>query len=399
MGALYRLSASSLRNPQPGKHCDGGGLWLIVRPDGGAQWTLRYTIHGRRREMGLGRLVDVSLKEARIEADRWRAVVRLDLDPLKEREKAKREAAKVRPTLRTIAHDAFESRKASLKGDGKAGRWFSPIELHILPRIGAVPIEDIDQRDIRDTLAPIWHEKGETARKAANRLSIVMRHAAALGLSVDIQAVDKARALLGVTRQKTKHIPAMPWVEVPAFWPVLSEGGMVEQALKFLILTMCRTSEVRGAKWSEIEGDIWFVPKERMKPNSKKRIKEGDVHRVPLTAAALQVLETLKPLERDGFIFPSVRRGHLSDMAMSSWMKRKGYEYRPHGFRSSFRDWCADATNAPHEVAEACLAHVTGSAVVRAYRRTDFLEQRRILMERWSCHVEGRLGEVVTLHG
>ncbi|WP_425471376.1 tyrosine-type recombinase/integrase [Thalassobius vesicularis] len=204
----------------PGKFNDGGGLWLHKRTDGGGQWFLRVQIHGRRREMGLGSLSEVSLKEARDSAERWRAVVREGKDPIKERQRLLREAAKVNHTLASVAEEAYEARKAELKNDGKAGRWFSPLALHVLPRLGKVPIEEIDQQDIKNTLAPIWHSKGETANKAMSRLGIVMNYAAAMGLEVDLQATAKARALLGKSRQKRKHIPAMPWQEVPAFYAI-----------------------------------------------------------------------------------------------------------------------------------------------------------------------------------
>lgn len=184
---------------------------------------LRFTIHGRRREMGLGAIIDVSLKEARESAERWRATVRSGLDPISQREKQKREAVKRLHLLKDVADDAFESRKAELKGDGKAGRWFSPLELHVLPKLGKTPVAEIDQTQIRDVLAPIWHSKAETARKALNRLDICMRHAAALGLEVDIQASAKARALLGQQRHESTNIPAMPWLEVPAFYARLAD--------------------------------------------------------------------------------------------------------------------------------------------------------------------------------
>ncbi|HTJ59548.1 MAG TPA: Arm DNA-binding domain-containing protein, partial [Devosiaceae bacterium] len=197
MGAINRLSAKAVAALGPGKYADGGGLWLHKRPDGGSQWFLRLTVHGRRREMGLGSGSEVSLKEARDAAERWRAMVRSNLDPIKERERQRREAARNIHYLKDIALDAFESRKAELKGDGKAGRWFTPLELHVLPKLGGVPVADIDQKDIRDTLAPIWHTKADTARKAMNRLGICLKHAAALGLDVDLQATAKAIALLG----------------------------------------------------------------------------------------------------------------------------------------------------------------------------------------------------------
>lgn len=207
--ALNKLSAAQVKSAGPGKYSDGGGLWLHKRPDGGAQWFLRVTVHGRRREMGLGSLMHVSLKVAREEADRWRAVARQGIDPIKERARLNREADKADHALETVARETFEARKAELKGDGTAGRWFSPLELHVLPKLGRVPVEEIDQRDIKTTLAPIWHTKADTARKAMNRLGIVLRHAAAMGLDVNIQATDKAKALLG----KSRHTPSTspPW--------------------------------------------------------------------------------------------------------------------------------------------------------------------------------------------
>src|SRR5690606_9359319 len=235
------------------------------RDDGGAQWVLRYTIHGRRREMGLGALAHVSLKEARETADAWRAAVRAGKDPIKEREREKREAARDIHLLADIAKDAFEARKAELKGDGKAGRWFTPLELHVLPRLGKVPVAEINQIDIRDTLKPIWHTKADTARKALNRLGIVLRHAAALGLDVDLQATAKARALLGKSRHVTTNIPAMPWQEVPAFYASLDNGGPTHLALRLLILTGVRSRPLRFIHESEIEEGVWTIRPEAMK--------------------------------------------------------------------------------------------------------------------------------------
>ena len=153
--ALNKLAAATVKAAPPGKYSDGGGLWFHRRADGNAAWVLRVTIHGRRREMGLGPLSEVSLKEAREAAEGWRKMVRNGIDPIKERERMKREAARNMHLLKDVALDAFESRKAELKGDGKAGRWFSPLEIHVLPKLGSVPVADIDQRDIRDTLAPL----------------------------------------------------------------------------------------------------------------------------------------------------------------------------------------------------------------------------------------------------
>ena len=178
MSVLHKLTAASVRNAPPGKHSDGGGLWLHRRSDGGAQWFLRVTVHGRRRDMGLGSLRDVTLKDARQEAEKWRSVVRQEKDPIKERLRIRKRAARERQTLEVVADQAFEARKAELRGDGKAGRWFTPLALHVLPKLGRIPVEEIDQNDVKNVLAPIWHEKTDTARKAVNRLNIVMRYAA-----------------------------------------------------------------------------------------------------------------------------------------------------------------------------------------------------------------------------
>ncbi|GGE20587.1 integrase [Primorskyibacter flagellatus] len=387
--ALNRLSAAALKTAPVGKHADGGGLWFVKRQDGGAQWVLRVTAHGKRREMGLGAFPDVSLRDAREAADKWRAVTRNGKNPIKERQRAKREAARNMHMLADIALDAFESRKAELKGDGKAGRWFSPLELHVLPKLGKVPVAEIDQRDIRDTLAPIWHDKADTAKKAMNRLSIVMRHAAALGLEVDLQATEKAKALLGKQRHTVTNVPAMNWRDVPAFYQSLGDS-VTELALRLLILTAVRSYPIRFIHVDQIDGDVWTVPAAAM----KGRLGATSDFRVPLSTEALRVIAEARKFARDGFLFPGLRKGVISDMTMTAFMDRRGLAERPHGFRSSFRDCTAEATNTPREVAETCLGHVSGGAVERAYRRTDYLEQRTAIMGRWSAWLTGLTGHV-----
>ncbi len=176
-----------------------------------------FILHGRHREMGLGALRDVSLKQARELATGCRSILREDRDPIKEREKQKREAISNLHYLKDIAIDAFESRKTELKGDGKNGKWFTPLRLYILPKLGCLPVSEITQTEIRNTLAPIWHTKAITAEKALIRLNIFLKHAAALGLDVDLQATQKARALLGKQLHKTQNFPAMDWKNVPVF--------------------------------------------------------------------------------------------------------------------------------------------------------------------------------------
>jgi integrase len=395
MRAKNRLTAGFLKSPTLGKHCDGAGLWMVVREDGGAQWVFRFTVHGRRREMGLGGYPALGLAAARKLAGRWRDVAAAGRDPIKEREAEERAARREDISLATLTHDAFEARKAELKGDGLAGRWLSPLTLHVLPKLGKVPVTDIDQRDIRDCLAPLWHTKADTARKALNRLGIVLKHAAALGLDVDLQATDKAKALLGKSRHVSTNIPAMPWADVPSFYCSLEEPTPTHLALRLLILTGVRSKSLRFIRLDQIEGDVWTVPDENM----KGRKGATEAFRVSLSREALRIIDLARPHARNGYLFANNRQGVISDMTLSQQMKRRGLEARPHGFRTSLRTWLAEATDAPHEVAEAMLAHKTDSAVVRAYRRTDFLEQRHKLTERWADYVTGGAGRVVKLVG
>ncbi|MBI1495225.1 tyrosine-type recombinase/integrase [Halocynthiibacter styelae] len=391
MRELNKLSAAFVKSAPAGKHGDGGGLSLHKRSATSGKWIFKFSLHGKRPEMGLGPYPEVSLRQAREAATEARQHVREGRSPIKVRQKERREAERNLHLLKDIALDAFEARKAELKGDGKAGRWFTPLELHVLPKLGRVPVAEIDQIDIRNTLAPIWHEKADTAYKALGRLAICMKHAAALGLEVDLNATEKARALLGKQRHKITHLPALPWKEVPAFYRSLSEPILTHLAMRLLILTAMRSKSVRLAHLDQIEGDTWTIPAENM----KSRKDAATDFRVPLSPEAQEVISEASKSARDGYLFPGVRKGVISDATMSRYMERREMEARPHGFRSSFRDWVAETTNTPHEVAETALGHVVGGSVERAYRRTDHLEQRRALMCRWADYVTAKSGEIV----
>ena len=375
--ARHKLTAAQVKSAGAGKHEDGAGLRIVKRDRDAGKWVFRFKRAGRSREMGLGPWPTVSLADARRAAEAARAVLARGGDPIAERERERRRESRLDTSLRAVTLDAFESRKAELRGDGTAGRWLSPLEIHVLPKLGRLPVQEVDAQAIRDVLKPIWHNKADTARKAANRLNIVLKHAAALGLDVDLQAVEKARALLGKSRHKAQHIPAMPWPDVPAFYQSLIDLTAVHLALRFLILTGQRSKPVRFLHLDQIDGNVWTVPGELMKGREGK----AEDFRVPLSAEALAVIEAAKPMARDGFLFPSSRTGVVSDMAMGMHMRRKGLEARPHGFRTSLREW-ADHVGARFEVGETMLAHKVDSAVTRAYRRTDYLEERRALLER-----------------
>lgn len=381
---MNRLSAAALRTLPEGKHEDGAGLRLVKSRPAAGKWVLRYSLAGRRREMGLGPWPEVSLKAAREIAAGARGAVRAGKDPISAREAERREARRNLHLLADVGRDAFEARKAELKGDGKAGRWFSPLELHVLPKLGGLPVAEIDQVAVRDCLAPIWHAKADTARKAANRLGIVLRHAAALGLTVDLQAVDKARALLGAQRHEAKRIEAMPWREVPAFYGSLSES-VTHLALRLLILTAMRSAAVRFAAPDQfdLEAGVWTIPAALM----KGRKGATSDFRVPLSSEAVAVVRTAMRFG-EPVLFAAQRGRPISDMTMSKMMRDRGLAARPHGFRSSFRTWCEE-TSQPFEAAETALGHVLGTKVERAYQRSDLLDQRRTLMARWAAHVSG----------
>jgi len=352
---------------------------------------LRYRQFGRRRDMGLGGWPAVSLSDARRKADEARHQLRGGQDPIAVRQAKRRTHLFL---LRDVAKDCFDARKSDLRGEGMAGRWFSPLELHVLPKLGTTPVTQISQIAIRDALAQMWREKPVTAAKALERLGIVMKHAAAMGLDVDLQSTAKARLLLGKPRHQVQHIPAMPWIDVPAFYASLSETSSTHLALRFLILTGVRSAPVRQSRFDQMDLDncVWTVPAEVM----KGRVGSTSTFRVPLSPEAVRVIEMAKAsTARNGLLFAG-GDGAISDMTLSMYMKRQGLEARPHGFRTSLRVWLAEQTDASREVAETTLAHTVGGKVERAYRRTDFLEQRRKYLEAWAQFVSGAANETAS---
>lgn len=376
--ALTQMSARALDR---GKHADGQGLWLVKRDKVFGKWTLRLIVDGKRREMGLGRWPDVSIGEARERAADARRSLRDGTDPISDRQKAKRTIRKL--TLREAIDGCFEAKKAELKRDGDAGRWMSPLTVHIIPKLGAVAVEDIDQHQLLDVLRPIWHEKSEAAKKALNRVNMTLKHAAALGLDVDLLAPMKVRALLGKQRHVAEHIPSLPYADTPAFYKSLSKTDSIAAlALRFLILTVARTSEVRFATFSEFEGDIWHVP--------AASTKTGKDRRIPLAKDAVAIVAKARTLTDGDYLFPSVGGKPLSDAGMAAFMKRQGLAARPHGFRASFRTWCEEQTDTPFEVKESALGHVVDTDVVRAYQRSDRLEHRQALILLWEHYVISR---------
>ena len=385
MTQLHRLSSAFIKSAPHGKHSDGQGLWLIKRTDGGAQWVLRISLGGKRREMGLGSVNEVSLKEVRELASEYRKLAKQGIDPINSRLAEKRALLKPGKSLAEISQAAYEAKKAELKNDGINARWFSPLQLHVLPKLGRLSVEVITQQDIAEALQPIWHQKAATAKKAIGRLSIVLTYAAAAGYDVDLNAIAKAKALLGKHRHQTQNIPALAWRQVPDFYSSLTEPTIIHLALKLLILTGVRSYAIRNAHLDQFDGNTWIIPAENM----KGQITQTNDFHVPLSAEAQIVISTAMHFARDGFLFPGIRSGVISDASLARLMERRGMTERPHGFRSSLRTWLAETTNASEQVAETILAHKVGTKTIRAYRRTDHFEERSVLMERWARHVTG----------
>ena len=379
----------------PGRYGDGGGLYLSIAPGGSKQWILRLTVHGRRRDIGLGG-VDTSqggvgtvkLEEARQKAREMRRIARAGGDPLAERKRAEGI-----PTFEKAARSAWrELIEPTAKNAKHRQQWINTLQAYAFPRIGRRRVDVIQSGDILRVLLPIWLEKPETARRVRQRLRTVFDWAIANEYRKDsnpLAGIDKALPKQG---DKARHHAALPYAELPGLMERLAgASGTGALAVRFAILTATRSGEVRGATWSEVDLDtaVWTVPAERMKAKEE--------YCVPLTRGALAVLEQARGLD-DDLIFLGRRRGSaLSDMSLIAVLKRLDVPVTVHGFRSTFRDWASERTNVPREIAEMCLAHTVGNATERAYARSDLFEKRRKLMATWARFATSQPGTVVAL--
>ncbi|WP_412507545.1 tyrosine-type recombinase/integrase [Roseovarius sp. SYSU LYC5161] len=383
------LTAVQVRKARPGRHQDGGGL-ILHKTEHGGRWLWRYSFGGRRREMGLGGLDAITLAQARAARDKWAAVLAHGRDPISERDREidaqRAEMQQDEPTFAEVAEMVFEARKAGLREDGKRGRWWSPLRLHVIPKIGSMSITRIHQRDLHKALAPIWQSKHPTAEKALQRTGIVMRQARFMGYDVDPFLVEAARHMLGEVRHETAPITATPWQDMPALWRRLDGYGYSVLCLKFVILTVMRPGAVRWARFSEIDAAnaVWTVPADRMKAREGK----ARPFRVPLTDASLEVVARCKEAASTDLLFPSYKpENAITDVALSKALNTLGEAGRAHGFRSTFRTWVQDTDAANYDVAETALGHVIGGRVERSYARSDLLDRRRALMQQWAYFV------------
>lgn len=396
--ARNKLKALEVKNGE-GKLFDGAGLYLQKRSLDSGRWVYRYKFQGRSREMGLGPYPTQSLADARKSRDQWEAVLKSGEDPLsvrdRQREEAKADAAKADPTFADAADITFEAKRDGLRGDGSSGRWMSPINLYMTPAIGHISMSKIHQSDIYNALSPIWRTKYPTAEKAIQRTKIIFEHMRYSGVACDPFTVDMAKHMLGDVRHQVKKTAASDWQDIPRIYAALSRDDSSHLCLRFKILTLVRSAGVRDARFDEIEGDIWTVPKERMKG------AEGTVSdfRVPLSSAAMEVVARAEKWRRGPFLFPGGRSGGISDVAIGKTFKKVDPNGTPHGLRTSFRTWVQDTDAAHYDVAETALAHIVGGKVERAYARSDMIDRRRALMEAWASFVTGGAANVIPIRG
>lgn len=379
-----KLTATAVKHAKAGRHSAGDGLYLLVSETGAKSWVLRVQFRGRRRDIGLGSIAELSLTEARDRARELRKLAKAGRDPIAGRDKAKT----VTPTFESAAKACHEALSSGWEKRHSAA-FLASLEQHAYPRLGRLHVDSVDEKDLVAVLSPIWHDRPAAARKLRQRMNIVLDFAKASGWRPTGAPRDSLRSMLA-KQGRSGNFSAMPYTDVPGFVAELRAKPLTvgRLAVLFVIFTAARPGEVRSAKWSHIdlEAMTWTRPAALM--------KSREVHVVTLSPAAVAVLreaEKLRTERNDAPLFPGARDRSLSDMALLKVVKAQGGDYTVHGFRSAFRTWAAEKMpTSPEAVAEAALAHVVPDAVVRAYQRAKFMDLRRKLLDAWGEFVDGR---------
>ena len=384
------LSAVAVRNQsKPGLYGDGGGLYLQVTPVGAKTWIFRFQMNHKRRDMGLGPVHTVGLAAARDEARKCRLLVRDGIDPIEQRKSIKltaRASEAKAMTFKQCAQAYIKAHEAGWKNDKHIAQWTSTLESYAYPTIGALPVAGIDTGLVMKCVEPIWTTKTETASRVRGRIESILDWAAVhkyrLGENParwkgHLDHLLPARAKV----QKAGHHAALPYDQIGEFMKDLSQqDGNGGRTLEFAVLTATRTNEVLGAVWDEVDLDkkLWTIPADRM--------KAGKEHRIPLSDSAIAILEKQKACKVGDYIFfGQIDKNPLSNMAMLMVLRRmKRNDLTAHGFRSTFRDWAAERTVYPAEVAEMAFAHTVSDKVEAAYRRGVPLEKRVRIMQDWA---------------
>ncbi len=407
---VSELSAIVVKELGVGVHAVGGvpGLLLNVTPTGGKTWLLRVRVGSKRREMGLGGYPGVTLAQVKVKARELREAISAGRDPVAERIKTRaalRAAQATEKFFKECALSYIEDKKGEWKNHKHQAQWTSTFETYAFPFIGNMAVSNIglthvlevlNQDQIKgETQGKFWEVKNETASRLRGRIESVLDWATVRQYRQGLNPARWKGHLDTVLKnpsklQSVRHHPAIDMDVISGFTSSLREQvGTGARALEFTMLTACRSGEVRGAKWSEIDrlAGVWIIPAERM--------KAGKEHRVPLSTQALALLDKVVPEVDNPLVFPAPRGGKLSDMTLTAVMRRMKVDAVPHGFRSTFRDWAAERTNYPRDLCEFALAHTLDSKTEAAYLRTDMLEKRRKLMQAWADYCD--LTEVATI--
>ena len=410
---LSALSVAKIK--KTGRHTVGGVDGLCLNVEGNSRvWILRAVVGKRldkdgklkphRRDIGIGPYPEISLAEARAKATELRLQIRSGIDPIahKQEQLEKLYVQKLRDkTFLECAKVVIANKARELKNEKHIGQWTSTLETYIYPTLGDISIGTITKVDIAEVLRPIWTEKNETAKRIRGRIETIFDYAKAMGYFVGDNPAEwkgNLEPILGNLKRESRPHPSLPYDQVSEFIHHLRQKkGISPKALEFTILTACRSGEIFGAKWQEIDfkNKVWIIPKERMKADKE--------HRVPLSEQAIELLKSIQTdIEPQSYIFPAPRTGSmLSDMSLTALIKRmheqklkeNGLGYidpkqnrviTTHGFRSTFRDWSADMTDYPREVCEHVLAHKLPDEVEAAYLRGAYLEKRKSLMADWA---------------
>ncbi len=391
MGKLTTATIKELE--QPGLYGDGGTLFFSIARGGSKHWIQRIVINGRRRELGLGGWPVVSLEKARRRAFENRVAIADGGDPLAEKRKV------AVPTFQEAAAKTYEVMKPRWKNDKVTVNWWQQMERHAFKRLGHMLVTKIQREDVLSVLVPLWTSRPETGRRIRRNIKVVLGWCQAHGFITVNFAGDQIDGALPKLAKVKQHFRALPYSQVSDALDTIdhSKAAVVSKlCLRMVVLTAVRSGEARLAKWPEIDMEkrTWTIPASRM--------KAGVEHRVPLSDAVMDLLEQAKALKRDDdLVFPSPKKPNspLSDMALTKVLRDTGLAEKTvvHGFRSAFRDWCAE-TSKDRAVAEAALAHVVGG-VEGAYFRSDLFDKRRSLMDSWARYLAGVAGKVVQLHG
>ena len=394
------LTVNQVRHAKPGRHSDGAGLYLLVKPSRSKSWVLRVQFKGHRRDFGIGSAVaekvsddstpiekrkQLSLAEARHKAKLGRALAKSGINPVTLWDMVEEEA----PTFKAAAESYHENAKRAWRNGKHQAQWLATLEAYAYPLLGKVSVDAISADDLFKTLVPIWLEKPETARRVKQRMGAVLDYSHAKGWrEVDAPMRALNQLLKALKQRRGGNFAAMPWDKLPAFYAKLEEGepSIGKWALQFLILTAARSGEVRKARWRDMDEDAaeWLVP--------ALNVKTDKPHIVPLVPAALAILKAVRAVtggKADDFVFPGLK-GMMSDATMSKALRvAGGVAYTVHGMRSTFTDWAAE-TGQPDAWVDKALGHKLPDKVDAAYRRTTYFNQRRDkLMPAWSHFLDG----------